>query len=43
MATTIMAGALCSCTESGEQKADTPFIGKNEIKIEGDRMTPEAL
>ncbi len=43
MATTIVAGALCSCTESGEKKADTPFIGKNEIKIEGDRMTPEAL
>ena len=43
MATTIVAGALCSCTESGEKKADAPFIGKHEIKIEGDRMTPEAL
>ena len=43
MATTIVAGALGSCTESGEKKADTPFIGKHEIKIEGDRMTPEAL
>lgn len=43
MATTIVAGALCSCTESGDKKADAPFIGKHEIKIEGGRMTPEAL
>ena len=44
MATTIVAGALCSCGgEEKQTKADTPFIGKNEIKIEGDRMTPEAL
>ena len=43
MATTIVAGALCSCTDNGDKKADAPFIGKHEIKIEGDRMTPEAL
>ena len=44
MATTIVAGALCSCGgEEKQTKADTPFIGKNEIKIEGNRMTPEAL
>ena len=43
MATTIVAGALCSCTDSGEKKTDVSFIGKHEIKIEGGRMTPEAL
>mgnify|MGYP003290805689 FL=1 len=43
MATTLMAGALCSCAESADKKADASFIGKNEIQIEGDRMTPEAL
>ena len=43
MATTIVAGALCSCTESGDKKPDAPFIGKHEITIEGGRMTPEAL
>ena len=39
MATTIVAGALSSCTDSTDKKADTPFIGKHEISIEGDRMT----
>ena len=43
MATTIVAGALCSCNDSGEKKTDASFIGKHEIKIEGGRMTPEAL
>ena len=43
MATTIVAGALSSCTDSTDKKSDTPFIGKHEISIEGDRMTPEAL
>ena len=41
MATTIMAGALCSC--NGSDKLEAGFIGKNEIKIENGRMTPEAL
>ena len=41
MASTIMAGALCSCTEG--DKLEPGFIGKNEIIIEGGRMTPEAL
>ena len=40
MATTVVAGALCSC---GGDKLEAGFIGKNEIKIEGERMTPEAL
>ncbi|MBO5678458.1 MAG: PD40 domain-containing protein, partial [Bacteroidaceae bacterium] len=39
MATTVMAGALCSCTD----KLEPGFIGKHEIKIESGRMTPEAL
>ena len=43
MATTIVAGALCSCTEGANKHADSPFIGKHEIMIEGGRMTPEAL
>ena len=43
MATIIVAGALCSCNDSGEKKTDASFIGKHEIKIESGRMTPEAL
>ena len=31
------------CTGSKETKEDAPFIGKNEITIEGRRLTPEAL
>ena len=42
MATTLVAGTLCSCSEKAE-KTDAPFIGKSEIKIENGRMTPEAL
>ena len=41
MATTVMAGALCSCT--GGEKLEPGFIGKHEIKIESGRMTPEVL
>ena len=43
MATSIVAGALCSCTDCGDKKSDATFIGKHEINIEGGRMTPEAL
>ena len=39
MATTVVAGAMCSCSD----KVEAGFIGKNEIKIENGRMTPEAL
>ena len=39
MATTVMAGALCSCAD----KLEDGFIGKHEIKIEEGRMTPEAV
>lgn len=46
MATTIVAGMLCSCTgdEKKCSKADEqPFIGRNKIEIPNRTLTPEAL
>ena len=37
------ATALCSCHHEKQDDPATPFIGKNEISIEGRRLTPEAL
>ncbi len=38
-----MAAALTACVACTEQHVDAEFIGKNEIKLESDLMTPEAL
>lgn len=45
MATAVLACAgISSCTSAPKEAEEgTPFIGKNNITIEGRRMTPEAL